>query len=91
MYENAMRLHDNVHDILLKIVHADSMDTTQNEKCLVIKGLFFSVTVVLVMIYMVVCIVLKNNHAIITMRFIAPTIAFYHAILSLSCRVCSLF
>lgn len=91
LYESTMLLHDYFHDILLKIVHADCMDTTLNEKGLVINGLFFSVTVVLVMIYMVFVFIRKNDHAIITMRFIASTIAFYHAIYSFSCRVCSLF
>ena len=91
MLEKTMLLHDSNWVVGRFFSHAVYMETTQNEKGLVIMGLFFSVTVVLVMIYMVIYNVLFFNYAVITMRLIVSTIAFYHAIFQFSCKVCSLF
>ena len=89
--QKTMLLHDSNWVVGRLFSHAVYMETTQNEKGLVIMGLFFSVTVVLVMIYMVIYNALIFNYAVITMRLIVSTIAFYHAIFPFSCKVCSLF
>ena len=89
--EKTMLLHDPDRGVCRFFAHADYMDTTQNEKRLVINGLFFSVTVGLVMIYMVSFHGRFFNYAVITMRFIAPTIDFYHAIFGFWCDGCTLF
>ena len=86
-----MLLHDPNRSVCRFFAHADYMDTTQNEKRLVINGLFFSVTVGLVMIYMVSFHRRFFNHAVITMRIIVSTMAFYHAVFRFSCNGCTLF
>lgn len=91
MLKKTMLLHDSNWVVGRLFSHAVYMETMQNEKGLVIMGLFFSVTVVLVMIYMVIYNDLIFNYAVITMRLIVSTIAFYHAIFPFSCKVCSLF
>ena len=91
MLKKTMLLHDSNWVVGRLFSHAVYMETMQNEKGLVIMGLFFSVTVVLVMIYMVLFHEWFFDYAIITMRLMASTMTFYHAIFMFSYHGCTLF